>query len=334
MQEPQLDQGRQLNHLDVIIVGAGMAGLTAAARLQQSGITTTVLDKGRVPGGRMATRRIGEASFDHGAQHFSARTAEFKEQTQRWIEQGLVREWFTSPSSTVEGRPIEPRHAGRGGMRRIAEHVAADLRVETSVAVEQIDMTSEGVAVVTSQGRTWRAAGAILTPPAPQTLPLLRRSAVPMAAAVEGMLAATSYDPCLAVMARLDSEADLSDGHATPDDGPIAWIADNQHKGVSEAPAVTIHSSPEFAEANLETDPEWWVPQLVEAGEPYLAGAVIETKGHRWRYAQPRRTFEIGATTAAPGLPVVVAGELFAGARVEGAFLSGRAAAELLENTL
>lgn len=323
-----------MNRVDVIVVGAGMAGLTAAARLQQSGITTTVLDKGRAPGGRMATRRLGEASFDHGAQHFSARSAEFREQTQRWIERRVVHEWFTSASSTVAGRPIEPRHAGRAGMRRIAEHVASDLRVETSVVVERIELTSEGVAVVASHGRTWRAAGVILTPPAPQTLQLLRRSGVPMDAVVADMLAATTYDPCLAVMARLNQAADLADGHAAPEEGPIAWIADNQHKGVSEVPAVTIHSSPQFAEANLETDAELWVPQLVEAVEPYLAGKVIETRGHRWRYSQPRRTFEIGAITAAAGLPVVVAGELFAGARVEGAFLSGRAAGELLENTL
>ena len=76
--------------IDVVIVGAGMAGLTAAAWLEERGVATIVLDKGRAPGGRMATRRIGEASFDHGAQHFGARTAAFRRQTERWIERGLV----------------------------------------------------------------------------------------------------------------------------------------------------------------------------------------------------------------------------------------------------
>ena len=180
-----------MNQVDVIIVGAGMAGLTAAARLEDRGVTTIVLDKGRAPGGRMATRRIGEASFDHGAQHFSARSAEFRKQTAEWIERGVVEQWFSSPSRTVAGEPIEPRHIGLAGMRRIPESIAADLRVETSVAVERIEQQPGGVAAVSSEGKVWPAAGMILTPPAPQSLQLLGRSGVQMSDSVGNSLATT-----------------------------------------------------------------------------------------------------------------------------------------------
>ncbi len=50
--------------VDALIVGAGMAGLTAAAELQRAGRSVLVLDKGRGVGGRMASRRIGDATFD------------------------------------------------------------------------------------------------------------------------------------------------------------------------------------------------------------------------------------------------------------------------------
>jgi predicted NAD/FAD-dependent oxidoreductase len=52
---------------DVLIIGAGMSG-TAAAELSRAGRKLLVVDKGRGVGGRMASRRIGEAVFDHGAQ--------------------------------------------------------------------------------------------------------------------------------------------------------------------------------------------------------------------------------------------------------------------------
>ena len=56
------------------MVGAGMAGLTAAHRL--SGVTEVViLDKGRGVGGRLATRRIGDATIDHGAQFITTHTS-------------------------------------------------------------------------------------------------------------------------------------------------------------------------------------------------------------------------------------------------------------------
>ncbi len=323
-----------MDRVDVIIVGAGMAGLTAAVRLEDRGVSTIVLDKGRVPGGRMATRRIGEASFDHGAQHFSARSAEFREQTAEWIEQGLVRAWFSSKSRTVVGGPIEPRHAGRAGMRRIPEHLATGLRVETSVTVERIENVVGGVTALSSDGRVWHATGMVLTPPAPQTLQLLGHSGVQMNDAIEKALATIDYDACLAVMALLSGDAGLPDGHIAPSAGSIAWMADNQHKGVSSVPAVTIHSAPGFAQEHLDADPAVWVAKLAAAARQHLDGSIVEAIGHRWRYSQPRATLDTGAVAVGQHYPLILAGELFAGARVEGAFRSGLAAAEVMEDLL
>lgn len=52
----------------VVVVGAGIAGLMAAQSLSNSGHDVVVVDKGRSPGGRLATRRINDATLDHGAQ--------------------------------------------------------------------------------------------------------------------------------------------------------------------------------------------------------------------------------------------------------------------------
>ena len=46
-----------------IVIGAGIAGLLAARQLAEAGRDVTVLDKGRGVGGRLATRRIGEATI-------------------------------------------------------------------------------------------------------------------------------------------------------------------------------------------------------------------------------------------------------------------------------
>ena len=62
----------------VVVVGAGIAGLVAARELS-SKHEVVVVDKGRGVGGRLATRRAGDASFDHGAQFITTRS-----------------EWFTS----------------------------------------------------------------------------------------------------------------------------------------------------------------------------------------------------------------------------------------------
>jgi predicted NAD/FAD-dependent oxidoreductase len=239
----------------VIIVGAGMAGLTAARRLLEHGIGTVILDKGRAPGGRMATRTVGEARFDHGAQHFSVRSARFRMELEAWKGRGLVREWFRSESLTGPDRGSEPRHAGVGGMRRIPEALAAGLDVRTAVAVDRWESAEREVAAMAAGDVAAVGSAVILPPPVPQARRLLEASGVAVPGHVAALLDEVEYDPCLAVMARLDGPSGLPAGHLSLPDGPIAWIADNHHKGVSAVPAVTIHSTPGFAADHLEEDP-------------------------------------------------------------------------------
>ena len=40
--------------MKITVIGAGLAGLTAAHRLQQAGFSVNVLERGQLPGGRMA----------------------------------------------------------------------------------------------------------------------------------------------------------------------------------------------------------------------------------------------------------------------------------------
>ena len=52
---------------NIIIIGAGIAGLMCAQRLIKSGQNVSVLDKSRGVGGRVGTRRIENGVFNHGA---------------------------------------------------------------------------------------------------------------------------------------------------------------------------------------------------------------------------------------------------------------------------
>ncbi len=315
------------NSTQVLIIGAGVAGLTAARRLVDKGIGTVILDKGRAPGGRMATRTVGDARFDHGAQHFSARSAQFAAEVAAWTEQGLVREWFRSASRTTPDRRIEPRYVGRGGMRRIPEALAEGLNVQTGATVERLLAVDGKVAGVVGGNLAAVGVAVILTPPVPQTRRLLEAGGAALPDRVARMLAGVEYDPCLAMMASLDGPSGLPDGHRSPGNGPIAWMGDNHHKGASAVPAVTVHATPEFSVAHLEEPPEQWLGKLRHAAAVHCNSRIVAVTGHRWRYAQPRSTFEAGAVGCDVGFPAVIAGEAFSGARVEGAYMSGVAAA-------
>ena len=81
----------------IAIVGAGIAGLSCADALAARGHRVRLFDKGRCPGGRMSTRRAQldgrDMQFDHGAQYFTARDADFVAQVRRWEDVGLAARW-------------------------------------------------------------------------------------------------------------------------------------------------------------------------------------------------------------------------------------------------
>jgi predicted NAD/FAD-dependent oxidoreductase len=129
-------------------------------------------------------------------------------------------------------------------------------------------------------------------------------------------------------MAVLDRDPGLAGGHLAPTGGSIAWIADNHHKGVSEIPAVTIHSTAEYARVNLESDATVWLDDLVGEFERLTGTPVTAATAHRWRYSMPTNPLGIGCLNLGSG--VWLAGEAFSGARIEGAFTSGKAVAAAL----
>lgn len=80
----------------VIVVGAGLAGLSAAVTLQNEGVSVTVLESSDRPGGRVTSDEIDGFICDRGFQLINANYSEIK-------KLGLIRELdFISAPSVVE----------------------------------------------------------------------------------------------------------------------------------------------------------------------------------------------------------------------------------------
>ena len=67
---------RMADEFDVVVVGAGMAGLTAARALGEGGLRVCVLEARDAVGGRLMTRRVGAEVVELGAEFVHGRPAE------------------------------------------------------------------------------------------------------------------------------------------------------------------------------------------------------------------------------------------------------------------
>ncbi|MCC6068130.1 FAD-dependent oxidoreductase [Ferrovum sp. PN-J185] len=94
---------------NVAVIGAGLAGLSAAYYLQKQGFSVTVFEKKLNIGGRLGCFSDVELEVDTGAQYFTVRSPVTQLLLDKWIKQGLVQRW--NPKIKVIGQRTKDVHA-------------------------------------------------------------------------------------------------------------------------------------------------------------------------------------------------------------------------------
>ncbi len=205
--------------------------------------------------------------------------------------------------------------------------VGLDVRCSTMAFAVRRDADSGDVSVAIDDGTSFEADAVIVTAPLPQAFALMIDGGIEL----DETLFRTDYDRTIGLLVRLDQAPDLppSGGIQNADD-VFSFIGDNASKGVSLEPAVTFHANPTWSEAHWDDDNDALMKQLAVAAQPWLGDAtIVEHSLKKWRLATPRSIWPDPCWTTADG-KVIMAGDAFAGPKVEGAHNSGLAAAHTL----
>lgn len=309
----------------VAVIGAGIAGLTAARDLVRAGLKTTVFEKSKGLGGRMATRRTSDFQFDHGAQYFRPDGENFRDQVADWIRTGVVAPWSGD------------RHVGIPGMTAPARDLASASTVVHGIAIGGLTRGLSGrwaghddTGLVDAQGNGSFDA-VVLAVPVPQAIPLVVRAGLKL----DG-LASAQMAPCWALMIGAEQPIDIPGGLLRPDNSVIAWIADNSsNPGRAQSGAsLVVHATPEWSRANLEQPPEAVAALLLRHVRHFIEVGPAPTylAAHRWRFALVEQAIGQPCLWNA-GERLGARGDWCLGPRVEAAFDSGAAMALAILST-
>ncbi|MCK0098099.1 FAD-dependent oxidoreductase [Qipengyuania sp. S6317L1] len=308
-------------HSDILIIGAGMAGLSCADALKKAGREVRLLDKGRGPGGRMAARRAeisgATVSFDHGAQYFTARDAAFKEVVANWHAAGVVAPWPAAGEDAWVGVP---------GMNGPIRAMGIEHDVHWGVRGQTLSRLDQGW-LVDAGDDSFTADTVLIAVPAEQAAEILANVADDLASVPAGVESA----PCWAVMVAFEERLPIESDGLRDADARISWAARNSAKPQRTGSETwVLHASPERSREIIDS-PKEEAAKLLLADFFAQTGAApqepVHLVAHRWLYAMPAAV-KGDAARFDTALNLGIAGDYLHSPRVEGAFLSGRALAE------
>ncbi|AJE15742.1 NAD(P)/FAD-dependent oxidoreductase [Stutzerimonas balearica] len=319
----------------IAIIGTGIAGLSAARLLHDSGQAVHLFDKSRGSGGRMGSKSAEGATFELGAQYFTARDRRFTDVVQLWQAEGWAAPWTPHLHQAREGQ-LAPsadeqlRWVGVPRMSAITRGLLADLPVTFSCRITEAFRGEENWTLVDASGASHGPfSQVIVATPAPQASALL--AGAPKLAAVA---ASVAMEPTWAVALGFSTPlATEVDGCFVRDDA-LDWFARNSSKPGRDGQPDTwvLHATSNWSRQHLDHSREAIIEHLHGAFAELIdcvVPAPTFTLAHRWLYARPAQSHEWGALADA-GLGIYACGDWCLSGRVEGAWLSGQEAARRL----
>lgn len=321
----------------IAIIGAGIAGLTAAYHLSRQGMHVTVFDKSRGSGGRLASKTLNGITWDMGAQFIEAHSPAFAKTLQHWQAKGWIDLWPVDiwQIDAQSRRPLSdhtPRYVGTPKMTQLSRGLLSEVHAFVP-ATRIVEANFSG------QWRLKDEAGQafdnfdalIISTPPPQALPLL-----PNKSPWQTLIGRQVMQPCWTLLLSFAEQLPLPFEAASVQNSPISWLVRNSSKpDRGDQETWVIQASHDWSTQQVDS-PHEQVQQALLAAFCNLAGIKVspETQWlHRWLYAQPAVAPEQGAL---PDMDhcMVVCGDWCQRGDIEGAWESGLAAARLITHKM
>jgi renalase len=323
---------------DVIIIGAGVAGLQCARRMLAAGRDVLVVDRADKPGGRCATRVFDGVPADYGALFvhgddpgfLAAVSAVPGERVEGWPARVNGRGAPCQPDAFA---PFETRFAFAEGVNAFPRSLAAGLPIRLRAQAAAVTVGKDGVTVILADGERLQARDLVLALALEQSVPFVcMLEPAESVRGVRGVVEMFASLPCLTVIAGYDPGVPMPAWDICyPEDEPALLLIGNESskRPHADSRVLVLQASAYWSGKRLEKQQEEWSRELLDLAARRIgawAASPRWTHLHRWKYSRLDRASELaGPMELRIGVSRVgIVGDLFSpGGGIQAAWLSG-----------
>jgi len=315
--------------VSVAVIGAGISGL-ALANTINSNAEVVLYEKSRGFGGRVATRRADDFSFDHGAQFFKAKTVEFQNYIQPMIDQNIIELWKAQFIEIIDGKITNKRtwgndpanYVGTPSMNSVGKYMANGLNVQLSKKVEKISKEDRWLVYDENNEILGEYDWVFSSIP-----PLQARQMFPNLEVIFPNIPKYEMLACFSLMLGYEQPLELDFDAALVKGFDISWISVNSSKPSRDKNyTLLVHSTNKWAQENIDKDRDGVKNYLCDELKKIIPiktekAEYIGLQG--WRYAnimKQQKGFEYFFNNENQ---IGLCGDWFIQGRIEAAYISG-----------
>lgn len=297
-----------MKEVDILIIGAGLSGLTLGSELLKLQKDFLIIDKSSGVGGRVATRRLSDIPFDHGAIYLKPDPYLLK----------LYVSLFLSNDLRLDDKGIFTY----GGMTRLPKLLAEPLPLRKSVKAERITRNENSWLIECEDSEPIQAKKIALTAPLPQALELLDKS--PLNLDIPDTARRIVYSK--AVIGLFKTDMDLISTSIDPDIETLCPLSSR----ISSGKGFIMNMSESWSENHFDFSDKYLQNILIQKFEACFdqRPELSEVQVKRWKYRTPKDVLHQDYLDLSQGLFLI--GDAFMFPDVRGSIHSALAASRTL----
>jgi hypothetical protein len=338
----------QTEKVDIVVIGAGIAGLSFARKMKQHGREVLILERSRAVGGRCASWRHEDITMDYGVPFLHARSPLYWQTVDQLLGADVLSGWphrVQGNGPTCQPRALDPgvrRAALRGGLNSFAKKLAEGIEILRESEVTSIK-SIQGSFEISGANFSLSTQTLVLAAASAESLRLLSDlDCDPVTTGARALFDLATNFPTLTLLACYDTPPAQPDWDLLLPEtsASIQLISNESSKNAAEKIlALCIHAQPAWSRQRLNLPAEQWTRDILRESALLLGDWVMKPdwqRPHRWLEAR----LDSASRLREPLLyhladcKLGIIGEYFnPSGGLEGAFLSGHRLADLLKET-